>query len=78
MRMTCLLAPTIGSVAVRAQQQGNMVALALLHTKDNGGLGKKSILLSKVPRGIEAEGPSRGALDVGEDVNKGVDGDLPG
>lgn len=52
--------------------------LALLDAEDDGGLGEEGVLLAKVARGVEAQRPARGPLDVGEDVLEGVDGDLAG
>lgn len=55
-----------------------MVCLALLDAEDNGGLGEEGLVVAKVACRVEAQGPARGALDVGEDIDEGVDGDLAG
>lgn len=81
MMMMSLAAPVRG-VAIRAQQQRNMIMLAPLDGEDHHGLGEEGLVLAaKVGRRVECESPAGGChggsgFDLAEDVVEGVDGDF--
>lgn len=72
------LAPAVRSVAVRAQEQWDVVVLSLLNTEYNDGLREESARGTKVAFDVEAQRPARGAIGLAENsIDGGIGRRVP-
>ena len=72
------LASPVSAIAVRRQQQRNMISLALGNSEDHNHLREECLVFPAKVRGrVEGERPAGGSGQTGEYVFQGIDGHFP-